>query len=103
MSSRRSRTRGGAETEPVPPADPPPPEDTERDGDEQDDEPARRDDGTDPNSETGRGAGVASQEAVTAAVLDALSNPDVIRRLRTVISPDGGSSSGSVMVAADGK
>ena len=77
MSSRHSQTRGGAETEPVPPADPPPPEDT--DGDKQDDEPARRDNGTNPTLETGRRAGVASQEAVTTAVLDTLSNPDVIR------------------------
>ena len=100
MSSYRSLTRVGAETEPVPPADPPPPEDTERNGYEQDNEPARRDDGTEPNSETGRGAGVASQEAITAAVVDALSNPDVIRRLRAVVSPDGSS---SAMVAADGK
>ena len=44
-----------------------------------------------------------SQEAVTAAVLDALSNPDVICRLCAVVSPDGGSSSDSAMVAADGK
>ena len=53
MLSHCSQTCGGAETEPVPPADPPPPEDTESDRDEQDDEPARRDDGTEPNSETG--------------------------------------------------
>ena len=43
------------------------------------------------------------QEAVTPAVLEALSNPDVIRRLCAVVSPDGDSSSGSAMVAADGK
>ena len=53
MLLHRSRTHGGAETEPIPPADPPPPEDMDRDRDEQDDKPAKRDDGTEPNSEAG--------------------------------------------------
>ena len=59
--------------------------------------------GTEPNSETGRGAGVASQEAITAAVVDVLSNPDVICMLCAVVSPNGGSSFSFALVAADGK
>ena len=46
-----------------------------------------------------------SQELVTAAVLDALSNPDVIRRLVATVSPGTSDGSGvsSSAAAADGK
>ena len=54
--------------------------------------------------EASRGPGV-SQELVTAAVLDALSNPDVIRRLVAAVSPGTSEASGtsSSVAAADDK
>jgi hypothetical protein len=39
--------------------------------------------------QTARGAAEVNQEAVTTVVLEALANPEVIRRLLTVVSPDG--------------
>ena len=110
MSSRRSRARSGTESEQpsLPPADPPPPENAERDDkgkQHHDDEPPRRDGGPESNArrETGRGTGEVGREVVTAAVLDALSNPDVICRLLAVVSPGGPSGSGSSMAASDGE
>ena len=107
MSGRRSRTRGGGpETEPAvePPA---PTENAERDeaGRDEHDEPATTEDGGARTSEAGgggAGTGV-NQEAVTTAVLNALSNPEVVRTLLAVVSPDGGSGSASSTPAADGK
>ena len=85
MSSRHSQARTGGDPEqsslppadPPPPPPPPPPEDPERDGgsDHCDNE-LLRDDGLE--SAAGRGAGDVNQEAVTGAVLEALSNPEVV-------------------------
>ena len=84
MSSRRSRAahadRADSEQPSLPPVDPPPTDDTEGDGQDDIDDSRRGDDvsgGPGALVEAGRGPGV-SQEFVTAAVLDALSNPDVI-------------------------
>ena len=79
MSRRRSHTRGGGETEPVvePPA---PTENAERDKADHDehDKPARTGDGGAHTPEAGGGTGTeVSQEAITTAVLNALSNPGV--------------------------
>ena len=80
----------------------------ERDGkgeQHHDDEPPRRDSGPESNTrrETGRGTDEVSQEVVTAAILDALSNPDIIRRLLAVVSPGGPSDSDSLTAASGGE
>ena len=111
MSSRRSRTRTGGDTEQAslpptdptpPPPPPPPPEDAEIDGggNPRDGEP-----NDNPEPDGGRGAGEANQEAVTAAVLNALSNPEVIRRMLAVVSPEGpgGSASSRSASRTDGE
>ena len=74
-------------------------------GHDEHDEPARTEDrGVHTPEAWGRGAGTGvSQEAVTTAVLNFLSNPDAIRRLLAVISPDGGLGSASSTPTADGK
>ena len=106
MSSRHSQTRtgGDAEQPSLPPADPPPlcpppppPKDAERDGrgNHHVEEP---NDGPEPNA--GRGAGKVNQEAVTAAVLNTLSNPEVIRRMLAVVSPEGPAGSASLRTAS---
>ena len=111
MSSRRSRARteGDPEQSSLPPSDPPPPppplEDPERDGgnDHRDDE-LQRNDG--PESATGRSSGDVNQEAVTGAVLEALANPEVVRRLLAVVSPEGppgAASSSRTTSRSDGK
>ena len=106
MSSRRSRTRTGGDTEQssLPPADPPPspPEDTERDGGGN---PHIEEPNGGPEPDGSRGAGEANQEAVTAAVLNALSNPEVIRRMLTIVSPEGpgGSASSRSASRTDGE
>ena len=96
MSGRRSRTCGGGETEPVVEL-PAPTENAEREeaGHDEHDEPARTGAG-------GAGTGV-SQEAVTTAVLNALSNLEVVHRLLGVVSADDVSGSVSSTLAADGK
>ena len=105
MSSRRHRARTtdtSAEQSSLPPTDPsppPPPEDPEGvDGDDhRNDGPPRRDDGP---SDAARGVAEINQEAVTTAVLEALANPEVIRRLLTVVSPEGSAGSASSRTAS---
>ena len=104
MSGRHSRTHGGGETEPVvePPA---PTENAERDeaGHDENDEPARTGDGGAHTPEAGGGAGTGvSREAITTAILNALSNPEVVCRLLAVVSPGGSSGSALSTLAADG-
>ena len=91
MSSRRSRTRTGGDTEQssLPPTDPPPPlpHDTERDGGGN---PHVEEPNGGPKPDGSQGAGEVNQEAATAAVLNALSNVEVmIRRMLTILSLDG--------------
>ena len=111
MSSRCGHAaranRVGSEPPPLPLVDPPPTDDTEGGGQDDVDDSRRGDNvsgGPGALVEAGRGPGV-SQELVTAAVLDALSNPDVIRRLVAAVSPgtSDGSGASSSAAAADGK
>ena len=110
MSSHRSRThadRADSEEPSLPPVHPPPTDDEEGEGQDDVDDP-RRGDGVlgSPGAlvEAGRGPGV-SQELVTAAVLDALSNPDDIGRLVAAVSQGSseGSGASSSVATADSK
>ena len=94
-------TGGDTEQPSLPSTDlPPPPEDAERNGggDHHVKEPPRNDR---QESSAGCGANKVNQEAVTAAVLDTLSNPKVIRRMLAVISPEGPTGSASSKTASE--
>ena len=106
-SSSCSVTEPEALSHPDPPPPPPPPrEDTEQpeDANDGDAEDTKRDNGSDAGGgrDTGRGSEI-NQEAITAAVLDAFSNPVVIRRLLAAFQPSGSMGSSSSASASDGK
>ena len=114
MSSRRARGRAAADADgghpgvEHPPPPPPPPEDPPREEAGGEDETPRIED-TDTGAEADGGGGTeagatVNQGAMRAAVLEALSDPAVVRQLVAAVSSASSSSSASTSASAhDGK